>query len=170
MRILMMSIFLVLVNPFTAVAKEWCYERNIKYPSGMFGQYEGKMKGSSEQVTSIFKFGKEKLPERPGQMLHGLAYLEVLVNEMCKERTDWKVIRSREKIEKVTNELRDSLGLPNDFTRQKIINIYWSTGELLKLANVEKLTISEKEKNNMQILREAKAFLKTALKKARDDD
>ena len=170
MRILMMSILLVFVNPFTVVAKEWCYERNIKYPNGMFGQYEGKMKGSSEQVTRIFKFGKEKLPERPGQMLHGLAYLEVLVNEMCKERTDWKVIRSREKIEKVINELRDSLGLPNDFTRQKIINIYWSTGELLKLANVEKLNISEKEKNNMQILREAKAFLKTALKKARDDE
>lgn len=170
MRILMMSFFLVLISPFTAVAKEWCYERNIKYPNGMFGQFEGKMKGSSKQVTRIFKFGKEKLPERPGQMLHGLAYLEVLVNEMCKERTDWKVIRSREKIEKVTNELRDSLGLPNDFSRQKIINIYWSTGELLKLANVEKLTVSEKEKNNMQTLREAKAFLKTALKKARDDD
>ena len=56
MRILMMSILLVFVNPFTVVAKEWCYERNIKYPNGMFGQYEGKMKGSSEQVTRIFKF------------------------------------------------------------------------------------------------------------------
>ena len=170
MRILIISIFLVFVNPFTADAKEWCYEQNIKYPNGMFGQYEGKMKGASKQVTRIFKFGKEKLPERPGRMLHGLAYLEVLVNEMCKERTDWNIINSREKIEKVTNELRGSLGLPKEFTRQKIINIYWSTGELLKLANIEKLDVSENEKINMQILREAKAFLKTALKKARDDN
>ena len=170
MRILTLSIILALIIPFTAVAAEWCFERNIKYPNGMFAQYEGKMKGSSKQVTQIFKFGKEKLPERPSQMLHGLAYLEVPVNEMCKERTNWKVIRSRQKIENVTNELRTSLGLPADFTRQRIINIYWSTGELLKLATVEKLEISEKEKTNIRVLRETKAALKTALRKALDDD
>ena len=170
MRILTVTTFLILVAPFYAVATEWCYESNIKYPNGMFGQFEGKMTGSSKQVSRIFKFGKEKLPERPDHMLHGLAYLEVLVNEMCKERTDWKVIHSRQKIEKVTNELRVSLGLPKDFTRQKILNIYWSTGELLKLAAVEKLEISESEKMNIRVLREAKAALKTALRKALDND
>ena len=128
------------------------------------------MKGASKQVSRIFKFGKEKLPERPGLMLQGLAYLEVLVNEMCMERNNWDVIRSREKIERITNDLRDSLGLPKDFSRQRIVNIYWSTGELLKLATVEKNDIDETQKQNIRVLREAKAALKTALKKARDDD
>lgn len=170
MRKFIFSVLIMVTLPFAALSDEWCYERDFKYPNGMFGQFEGKMKGASKQVSRIFKFGKDKLPERPGLMLQGLAYLEVLVNEMCKERTNWDVIRSREKIEKITNDLRDSLGLPKDFSRQRIVNIYWSTGELLKLATVEKLKLDETQKKNIAVLREAKAALKTALKKARDNE
>ena len=170
MRSLIIALLIFICIHNTSQADEWCHERNFKYPNGMFGQFEGKMKGSSKQVSRIFKFGKDKLPERPGQMLQGLAYLEVLVNEMCKERTNWDIIRSREKIEKITNDLRLSLGLPLEYSRQRIVNIYWSTGELLKLATVEKLPIDEKRKNNIHTLREAKAALKTALRKAKGND
>lgn len=170
MRNLLFAIFIAIVIPFTATATEWCYERNLKYPNGMFGQWEDKMQGASKHVSRIFKFGKKKLPERPGLMLQGLAYLEILVNEMCKERADGTVIRSRKKIERITNDLRESLGLPKDFSRQKIINIYWSTGELLKLATVEKIDIGETQKENIRTIREAKATLKTALKMARYND
>lgn len=103
-------------------------------------------------------------------MLQGLAYLEVLVNEMCFIRHDAAVEMSRKKIEKIVLELRESLGLPVTFSRQKMINIYWSTGKLLELADVEKNEISAQQKQNITVLREAKAALKTALKKKRDAD
>ena len=61
-------------------------------------------------------------------------------------------------------------GLPQKFTRQKMINIYWSTGELLELAEVKKNKLSKEQKHNITILRETKAALKAALKKAKDGD
>ena len=66
--------------------------------------------------------------------------------------------------------MRSSLGLPQKFTRQKMINIYWSTGELLELAEVKKNKLSKEQKHNITILRETKAALKAALKKAKDGD
>ena len=51
-----------------------------------------------------------------------------------------------------------------------MINIYWSTGELLELAEVKKNKLSKEQKHNITILRETKAALKAALKKAKDGD
>ena len=136
----------------------------------MFGQFNDKKKTASKKINETFKFGKDKLPEQPAKMLQGLAYLEVLVNEMCLVRHDSAVDLSRKKIEKVVLDLRDSLGLPKKFTRQKMINIYWSTGELLELAEVKKNKLSKEQKHNITILRETKAALKAALKKAKDSD
>jgi len=155
---------------FNAHASEWCYERDLEYPKGMFGQFNDKKKTASKKVNETFKFGKDKLPERPAKMLQGLAYLEVLVNEMCFVRHDAAVDLSRKKIEKVVLDLRGSLGLPQKFTKQKMINIYWSTGELLELAEVKKNKLSKEQKHNITILRETKAALKAALKKAKDSD
>ena len=164
-------IFWALISfSFSAYASEWCYERDLQYPKGMFGQFNDKKKIASKKINETFKFGKEKLPERPAKMLQGLAYLEVLVNEMCFIRHDAAVEMSRKKIEKIVLELRESLGLPVTFSRQKMINIYWSTGKLLELADVEKNEISAQQKQNIAVLREAKAALKTALKKTRDAD
>ena len=64
---------------FNAHASEWCYERDLEYPKGMFGQFNEKRK-PPQKVNETFKFGKDKLPERPAKMLQGLAYLEVLIN------------------------------------------------------------------------------------------
>lgn len=165
--ILMIVLGVNLASPLGA--EEWCYERNLKYPQGMFGQFNDKMKTASKEVNRIFKFGKDKLSERPGQMLYGLAYLEVLVNELCFKRHDVSAAQSRKKIEAVVLDLRKSLGLPTEFTRQKMINIYWSTGNLLQLADVEKLELSEQDKKNIAVLREAKAALRSALRKAQDE-
>ena len=54
-------------------------------------------------------------------------------------------------------------------SRQKMMNIYWSTGRLLSLANAENLNLDEERKQNIATLREAKAALKTALKDAGND-
>ena len=153
-----------------ANAADWCYERNLQYPEGMFGQFNDKKKTASKKVNEIFKFGKDKLAERPARMVQGLAYLEVLVNEMCFIRHNPSVDMSRKKIERIVLDLRASLGLPQKFTRQKMINIYWSTGKLLELAEVEKNKLTKEQRQNITTLREAKAALKAALKKAREGD
>ena len=67
-----------LVYTFLALnahASEWCYERDLEYPKGMFGQFNEKKKTASKKVNESFKFGKDKLPERPAKMLQGLAIL-----------------------------------------------------------------------------------------------
>ena len=53
--------------------------------------------------------------------------------------------------------------------RTKIINIYWSTGKLLELADVKKLNIKDYQKTLIKKLREAKSNLKTELKEALDE-
>ena len=65
--------------------------------------------------------------------------------------------------EKIIIDLRVSLGLPKEMKRTKIINIYWSTGKLLELANVKKLNIKDYQKTLIKKLREAKSNLKTEL-------
>ena len=65
--------------------------------------------------------------------------------------------------------MRVSLGLPKEIKRTKIINIYWSTGKLLELANVKKLNIKDYQKQLIKKLREAKSNLKTELKEALDE-
>jgi hypothetical protein len=152
-----------------AHADEWCYEQDIIYPNGMFGQFSDRQKNSSKEVSKIFKFGKDKLPQRPHKMLYGLAYLEVLTNELCWERHNSTALEAREDIKEIVLDLRESLGLSKDMSHQKMINIYWSTGRLLSLANVEKLSLSAEKKENITILREAKAALKLALKDAKHD-
>ena len=102
-------------------------------------------------------------------MLYGLAYLEILVNELCVDTTNYSSINARNKIEKIIIDLRVSLGLPKEMKRTKIINIYWSTGKLLELANVKKLNIKDYQKTLIKKLREAKSNLKTELKEALDE-
>ena len=56
----------------------------------------------------------------------GLAYLEILVNELCSDVTNYKGIKAGEKkIEKILTELRELLVYPANIKRTKIINIYW---------------------------------------------
>ena len=151
-------------------AAGWCYERDLNYPPGMFGQFNDKLKTSSNQINKYFKFGKELLSEKPERMLFGLAYLEVLMNELCFDRHSVAAQQSREKIEDIILGLRDSLGMPTSFSRQKAINIYWSTGQLLKLAQVEKLEIDEERKKNIDLIRLTKSSLRAALRKAQKNE
>ena len=130
----------------------------------MFGQFSGKQKTSIKKINRFFKHGKDTLPEKPYRMLYGLAYLEILVNELCTDVTNYSGIKAREKIEEVLIGLRDTLGLPTKMKRTKIVNIYWSTGKLLELANVKKLNIDDSKLEIIKMLREVKAELKKELK------
>ena len=102
-------------------------------------------------------------------MLYGLAYLEILVNELCSDVTNYSGIKARKKIEKILTELRETLGLPTNIKRTKIINIYWSTGKLLELANVKKIEIDKSELEIIKKLREVKSELKRELKLGLDE-
>ena len=42
-------------------------------------------------------FGKEKLKEKPKDMLFGLAYLEVMVNQLCEDKHNFDAIKAKEK-------------------------------------------------------------------------
>jgi len=161
--------FCILLVVKSATAEEWCYEKNLNYPNGMFGQFSHKTKVTSQKINSIFKFGKNTLSEHPERMLYGLAYLEVLMNELCFDRHNTSAVQSREKIQKVIINLRTSLGLPSDMSRQKMINIYWSTGKLLEMASVKKLQIDKTRKENIKILKEAKSILKSELSGATNE-
>ena len=130
----------------------------------MFGQFSGKQKTSIKKINRFFKHGKDTLPEKPYRMLYGLAYLEILVNELCTDVTNYSGIKAREKIEEVLIGLRDTLGLPTKMKRTKIVNIYWSTGKLLELAKEKKLNIDDSRLEIIKMLREVKAELKKELK------
>ena len=142
-----------------------CYERSISYPKEMYGQFSDKQRTSIKKIDRFFKYGKDTLPEKPYRMLYGLAYLEILVNELCSDVTNYSGIKARKKIEKVLTELRGTLGLPTNIKRTKIINIYWSTGRLLELANVKKIEIDKSELEIIKKLREVKSELKRELKR-----
>ena len=144
-------------------AENWCYENGIIYPNGMFGKWSDKRQKSSQEISRIFKFGKDTLSQRPGDMLYGLAYLEIMVNELCMDRHNPAAIKSRRKIQNIVDDLRQSLGLSTSMSRQKMVNIYWSTGRLLSLANVQKLEVDEDQKEKIIVIKEAKAALKAAL-------
>ena len=64
----------------------------------MFGQFSGKQNTSIKKINKFFKFGKDTLPEKPYRMLYGLAYLEILVNELCVDTTNYSSINARNKI------------------------------------------------------------------------
>lgn len=151
-------------------AEGWCYEKGIIYPNGMFGKWGDKRKKSSYEISRIFQFGKDTLSQRPSDMLYGLAYLEVMVNELCMDRHDPAAIKSQRKIQNIVSDLRQSLGLSKSMSRQKMVNIYWSTGRLLSLANVQKLEVDEIQKEKIIVIKEAKAALKAALKEFKKDE
>ena len=65
--------------------------------------------------------------------------------------------------------LRETLGLPIEMKRTKIVNIYWSTGKLLELAKVEKLDIEDSKLEFIKMIREVKAELKKELKSIIDE-
>ena len=94
--ILLVSLFL---NPKNSYSN--CYERDISYPKDMYGQFSDKQKTSIRKIDRFFKHGKDTLPEKPNRMLYGLAYLEILVNELCSDETNYSGIEARKKIEKV---------------------------------------------------------------------
>ena len=76
-------------------AERWCYEKGIIYPNGMFGQWSNKRQKSSHEISRIFQFGKDTLSQRPSDMLYGLAYLEIMVNELCMDRHNPAAIKSQ---------------------------------------------------------------------------
>ena len=76
---------------------------------------------------------------------------------------------NKDKMIKILTELRETLGLPSNIKRTKIINIYWSTGKLLELANVKKIEIDKSELEIIKKLREIKSELKRELKLGLDE-
>ena len=153
-----------------ALSSSNCYEKEISYPKEMFGQFSGKQKTSIKKINKFFKHGKDTLSEKPYRMLYGLAYLEILVNELCTDVTNYSGIKARKKIEEVLINLRDTLGLPKKMKRTKIINIYWSTGKLLELAKVKKLDIDDTQLELIKMLREVKSELKRELKIVKNEN
>lgn len=88
---------ILLISSNQSFAAEWCYERDLNYPAGMFGQFNDKLKTSSNQINKYFKFGKDLLSEKPERMLFGLAYLEAPMNELSFDRHSVAAQQSREK-------------------------------------------------------------------------
>jgi Mg2+/Co2+ transporter CorB len=172
-RLVISSVLLSLLSSTSwgaSSAESWCYEKGIIYPNGMFGQFSNKRQKSSHEISRIFQFGKDTLSQRPGDMLYGLAYLEIMVNELCMDRNNPEAIKSRKKIQGIVDDLRQSLGLSMSMSRQKMVNIYWSTGRLLSLANIQKLEVDEKQKEKIIVIKEAKAALKAALKEFKKNE
>jgi len=147
-------------------ADDWCWEK-IDYPPSMFGKWSSRLRNSSSFVEKTFKRNADTLPQRPAEMMEGLAYLEVLLNEVCWDRHGNR--QAQKKLGKVVLDIRTSLGLPSDMPRTKIINIYWSTAKLLSLATVEKLEVDEARQEGIKKLKQLKATLKAELKEYQDD-
>jgi len=146
-----------------------CPEAGINYPPGMFKQYDSRSQTSSAEIQRIFKDGKDTLTAEPAKMLFGLAHLEIMLNELCRENGNSRLAHSRKNISTIVFDLRQSLGLSHDMSRSKVVNLYWSTGKLLQLADIEVREVDAGRAATVKKIREAKAALKTALKKARDE-
>ena len=149
--------------------KRWTCSRTEPLPEITIATFAS---GTSTPSLSTFEvtIARYRPSEKPERMLFGLAYLEVLMNELCFDRHSVAAQQSREKIEDIILGLRESLGIPTSFSRQKAINIYWSTGQLLKLAQVEKLEIDEERKKNIDLIRLTKSSLRAALRKAQKNE
>ena len=145
------------------ITSENCYQ-NISYPREMFGSLENKTNKSIREIQKVFVFGKNKLQEMPNRLLFGLAYLEVMINQLCEDMHNIQGISTRKKLENVVNDIRDSMGISKTMDRSKIVNIYWSTGKLLSLAKIEKLNIDKIRKKNVNSVREIKSMLKSKIK------
>ena len=158
-----------IVFSFNNYSSQDCYQK-ISYPSKMFGQFQSKTNKSIREIQRIFVFGKKKIQEKPSDMLFGLSYLELIINQLCEQMHDSQAIMNRIKIEKIVMDLRKSLGIPEDMLRSKVINIYWSTGKLLNLAKVEKLNIDEERQKNIQLLRKAKSQLRMSIMSYKDEN
>ena len=131
----------------------------------MFGSLENKTNKSIREIQKVFVFGKNKLQEKPDGMLFGLAYLEVMINQLCEDMHNVQSINTKKKLEDIVNDIRISMGIPKIMSRSKIINIYWSTGELLSLAKVKKIKIDIERKQNINSVRKIKSILKTSINK-----
>ena len=169
--IITISIFFYpkIVFSFNEISSQDCYQK-ISYPSKMFGQFQSKTNKSIREIQRIFVFGKNKIQEKPSDMLFGLSYLELIINQLCEQMHDSQAIMNRIKIEKIVIDLRKSFGIPDDMQRSKVINIYWSTGKLLNLAKVEKLTIDEERQKNIKLLRKAKSQLRMSIMSYKDEN
>ena len=144
------------------ISSKDCYQK-ISYPTKMIGQFQNKTSKSTREIQRIFVFGKNKIQERPSDMLFGLSYLELIINQLCEQMHDSQAILNRIKIEKIVLDLRESLGIPLDMDRSKVINIYWSTGKLLALAKVEKISVNTERQRNIELIRKAKSQLRTSI-------
>ena len=166
-------IVLILINPkvtfaLNVISSQNCYQK-ISYPAKMFSQFQSKTSKSIRKIQSIFVFGKNRIQEKPSDMLFGLAYLELIINQLCEQMHDSQAIMNRIKIEKIVIDLRKSLGIPLDMQRSKVINIYWSTGKLLALAKVEKLYVDLQRQKNIELIRKAKSELRSSIKSYIDE-
>ena len=70
-----------IVFSFNEISSQDCYQK-ISYPSKMFGQFQSKTNKSIREIQRIFVFGKNKIQEKPSDMLFGLSYLELIINPM----------------------------------------------------------------------------------------
>ena len=144
------------------ISSKDCYQK-ISYPTKMIGQFQNKTSKSIREIQRIFVFGKNKIQKKPSDMLFGLSYLELIINQLCEQMHDSQAILNRIKIEKIVLDLRESLGIPLDMDRSKVINIYWSTGKLLALAKVEKISVNTERQRNIELIRKAKSQLRTTI-------
>ena len=73
--------------------------------------FQNKMTTSTQEIQRIFVFGKEKLKEKPKDMLFGLAYLEVMVNQLCETNIILMQSKQKIKIVDITDNIRDRLAV-----------------------------------------------------------
>ena len=156
-------------NSKIVVSSKDCYKK-ISYPIDMFGALENKTNKSIREIQKVFVFGKNKLQEKPHSMLFGLAYLEVMINQLCEDMHNVQGILTKKKLETVVNDIRKSMGISEFMERSKVINIYWSTGKLLTLANIKIINIDEERKQNINSVREIKSMLRTLIKEKLDEN
>ena len=125
-KIVIFSIFLSSTQSAFAEEKR-CYEKNIIYPNDMFGQFANRKHVSLLEIERVFKFKNKNMPQKPIDILLGFAYLEVFLNELCRQKQHHVAKMSREKMIDMILDTRPILGIRKDTSRQKVINFYWGS-------------------------------------------
>jgi hypothetical protein len=112
-----------------------------QYPKEMLGQYTNKLKESATRV--IFRFIKKKKTMNlyPGKVVQGMAYFEVLADEISKDPSFDKKIKKN--IEEGKKSFRNAFNFGDDLSTEEAAKRFWYLGNLIDQGKIIESNVSD---------------------------
>ncbi len=129
------------------------YEK-FELPEGMLGPMQNKLRQSADRVLTRFVKKKRSLSQYPGKAIKGMAYFEVLYNELLYDPS-FEVDLLKD-IHKGKQSFRDAFGFSSLLSITDATYRYWVLGELLDQGKVEDVFVEKDLLERKVLLRDFK--------------